>query len=111
MSNEIKIGQLRHPVILKKIQTTVSTTGEKIKSEIDFINPLWASLSDVSGGENEDGKIMYLSVRKYIVRYNLELLKEGEKMLIVDVDGTYNINSIEQIGFKNYLVLKCSKRE
>ena len=111
MKTSVKIGQLNRAVILKKITTVTSTTGSEKETEVDFINPLWAALDDVSGNESEDGKVMYLNVRKYIIRYNEEVLTEGEKMLITDIDGTYNINSIGQIGFKSYLTLKCSKRE
>lgn len=110
MATEIKIGNLNRAIVLKKITTVVSSTGEETKSEILY-KGVWAQLADISGSENEDGKVMYLSVRKYIVRYDLEILKEGETMLITDIDGTYNIHSIEQIGRKDYLALKCSKRE
>jgi len=111
MASTVKIGQLNHPVILKKITMVTSTTGFEKPTEVDFINPLWAKLDDVTGNETEDGKILALNVRKYTVRHNAEILTDGVKMLITDVDGTYNINSVEQIGRKDYLVLKCSKRE
>ena len=111
MANKFQIGQLNHPVILNKITTVVSATGQKTKTEVQFVNPLWALLDDVSGNESVDGKVIALNVRKYTIRYNEEIVKEGEKMVVVDMDGSYNIHSIEQIGRKNYLVLKCSKRE
>ena len=111
MKNKIKIGQLNRAVILKKITTVTSTTGFETETEVDFINPLWAQLDDVTGNETEEGKIIALNVRKYTIRYNAEVVISGTKMVITDVDGTYNINSIEQVGFKNYLTLKCSKRE
>lgn len=111
MNSKIQIGQLNHPVILNKITTVVNEVGEKTKTDVQFINPLWSFLDDVSGNESVDGKVIALNVRKYTIRYNEEVLKEGEKMAIIDVDGSYNIHSIEQIGRKNYLVLKCSKRE
>jgi hypothetical protein len=45
------------------------------------------------------------------VRYDNELVQNGTQMSIDDADGTYNIHSVEQIERKNYLILKCSKRE
>ncbi|MFD1292636.1 head-tail adaptor protein [Lutibacter holmesii] len=111
MNKKPQIGTLNQPVILNKITTVVSETGQKSKSEVQFINPLWAYLDDVSGNESVDGKVIALNVRKYTVRYNEEILTEGDKMVIVDADGSYNIHSIEQLGRKTYLVLKCSKRE
>ena len=110
MAGEIKIGNLNRLIVLKKITTVVSSTGEETKTEVLY-KTVYAQLNDLSGSENEDGKVMYLNVRKYIVRYNLEILTAGETMLITDIDGTYNIHSIEQIGRRDYLALKCSKRE
>jgi head-tail adaptor len=111
MASAVKIGQLNRPVILNKITYVASLTGEKVKTEVQFVNPLWAQLDDVSGNEDVDGKVIALKVRKYTIRYNDEVLNEGEKMTITDRDGVYNIHSVEQIGYKNYLTLKCSKRE
>jgi len=111
MANSVKIGQLNRAVILKKITTVVSSTGEETKTEVEFKNPLWAQLDDVTGNESEDGKVISLNVRKYTIRYNDEIATEGEKMVITDFDGTYNIHSIALIGRKDYLTLKCSKRE
>ena len=111
MTNTPKIGQLNHPVILKKITMVTTSTGEETKTEVEFKNPLWSQLDDVSGNESEDGKVISLNVRKYIIRYNEEIATEGEKMIVTDYDGDYNIHSIALIGRKNYLMLKCSKRE
>ena len=111
MESKIKIGDLRHLVILKKITTTPSDTGSAVETEQVFRDALWTKLDDVSGSESEEGKIIGLNVRKYTCRYDLEIVKNGIKMLITDVDGTYNVNSVAQIGFKSYLQLRCSKRE
>ena len=111
MAQPIKIGELNRPLILQKLTKVTTTTGEKVTTVVDYMYPLWAALNDVAGSESEDGKIIYLSVRKYVIRYVEEILIDGEKMLIKDIDGTYNINSIEQSGNKQYLILKCSKRE
>jgi len=110
MKKAVYIGQLDRLVNINQIQTTITTTGEKIKSEVLYAQT-WTKLDDVSGNENEDGKIIALNVRKYTVRYDNELVQNGTQMSIDDADGTYNIHSVEQIERKNYLILKCSKRE
>ena len=110
MSNETQIGQLNSRIAIKKLQTVTEPTGEKINTEVVF-KTLWAKLEDVTGTESEQGKIVALNVRKYTIRYNKQILLEGEKMLVEDIDGIYNINSVSQIGFKEYLTLRCSKRE
>ena len=66
MSKKILIGHLNNAVILKKITTVVSTTGAEKETEVEFINPLWAALDDISGNESEDGKTFYLNVRIFL---------------------------------------------
>ena len=110
MKRAVYIGQLDRLVNVNQIQTTITTTGEKIKSEVVYAQT-WAKLDDVSGNENEDGKIVALNVRKYTLRFDDEIVQNGTQMSITDDDGVYNIHSVEQIERKNYLVLKCSKRE
>jgi len=110
VSNETQIGQLDRRVTIKQLQTITEPTGEKINTEVVF-KILWAKLEDVSGNESEQGKIVALNVRKYTIRYNKQILLEGEKLLVEDIDGVYNINSVVQEGFKEYLTLRCSKRE
>ena len=110
MESKVKIGQLNRRVVITQLQTTTETTGEKIKTEVAYA-AVWAQLDDVSGNESVDGKVIALNVRKYTIRYEETILKEGDKMFVVDNDGTYNINGISQIGNKSYLTLKCSKRE
>ena len=87
-----------------------SASGEDIPIETAF-KYVWANLDDLSGSESEDGKIIALNVRKYTIRYIKEVVLNGVEMLIVAEDGTYNITSVQQIGRKNYLLLKCRKRE
>lgn len=112
MSNTVKIGQLKSRITLQKFQPATDTTGEKIETEVPY-KTIFSYVQDVTGSESEEGKILALSVRKYIIRYDVEVLKNGVKMLVFDEteETVYNINSVEQIGFKNYLALKCSKRE
>ena len=52
-----------------------------------------------------------VAIRDYTIRYVTEVMQDGEEMFIRDVDGDYNIYSIEQIGRKEYLTLKALKRE
>ncbi|MFD0762985.1 head-tail adaptor protein [Lutibacter aestuarii] len=96
--------------MLKTISITESDTGEDVPLEVNF-KQVWASLDDLSGSEDADGKIIALNVRKYVIRYIKEVVISGVEMLVVDEDGTYNITSVQQLGRKNFLLLKCRKRE
>ena len=111
MNNKTNIGQLNHRITINQVKVNKSeTTGEKTNVE-ELYKQVWSKIDDVSGGEEIEGKVRSLNVRKYTVAYRKEILLNGETMLVVDVDGTYNVHSVQQIGFKEYLVLKCSKRE
>jgi len=68
---------------------------------------------DVSGREEEDGKIMSLSVCKFILRFDKDVLINGTKYYIQDLDGKYQVNSINITGpgRNRFLELKCSSRE
>jgi hypothetical protein len=68
---------------------------------------------DVSGQEEEDGKLMSLSVCKFIMRFDRDILINGTKYYIQDLDGKYQVNSINITGpgRNRFLELKCSSRE
>lgn len=111
MNKPINIGQLKHRITINQVTEIKSpTTGEKVPTEVLY-KSVWSKIDDVSGSESLEGKVISLNVRKYIVAYRKEIVINGETMLVVDVDGTYNVNSVQQVGFKQYLILKCSKKE
>ena len=111
MRNNIYIGQLDARVSIIERTRTTSTTGEKTVVETLF-NTVWARIDDVSGQEEEDGKVIALNVRKYILRYDPDLeIKNITDLYIQDMNDLYNIHSVAYIGRKEYIQLKCSKRE
>ncbi len=110
MTKRVHIGNLNRRIVIQNNVLVASATGQKTKTPQTYAT-CWAELDDVSGNESEDGKIVALSVRKYTIRYDAGILTGGTEMIIVDEDGSYNINSIEQVGRKTYLTLKCSKKE
>ncbi len=110
MKEFVNIGELNQRIELISFTETKSTTNTPIKTENEPVKR-WAKVIDVTGSEDEDGKIRALSVRSYIITYSLSVLQNGTKMLIRDVDGDYNIHHAGMKGNKRYLVLKCSKNE
>ena len=111
MSNKTYIGELNERVVLNEIVTTKSpTTNEKLKTEVAF-KTVWGKIDDVSGNESIDGRVIALNVRKYTIRYSEEIYLKSATLLIEAIDGTYNVNSVELLGRKQFLILKCSKRE
>lgn len=111
MNTNTYIGQLDRRISIKEDVRATSSTGEKTKTPTLF-NTVWSKVEDVSGNEDIDGKIIALNVRKYIVRYDPALvLKEITDMFIDDAGEVYNIHSVSYQGRKEFITLKCSKRE
>ena len=102
--NKIKVAEL------DTIITIVSITLVKDET-LTELGTLHAKRINVSGEEEEEGKIKWLSVRKYLTRYSAQLLADGVTMYIRTDEGDFNIHNVEPEGRKQWLVLKCSKRE
>jgi head-tail adaptor len=105
------IGQLNERVNIIERARVTSATGEKTITDTLF-GSFWSKIDDVSGNEEEDGKIIALNVRRYTIQYNPALVeKQITDMYVQDNTGYYNIHSVSYIGYKEYIQLKCSKRE
>jgi len=104
------IGQMDRRVELIKYDKTITDTGERTKIEVS-LGFVWSKLQDVSGTEEIEGKVISLSVRRYIIRWRNDVVQSGVTFYIKDEDGEYNVHSVEHQGRKEYLVLKSSKRE
>lgn len=110
MAKKQAIGTLDRRVELVKYTSVKSSTGAPEKTE-QSLGTFWAKIDDVSGSEGIEGQVISLAVRKYIMRYQPQLVADGVLIYIKDVDGQYNINSVANLGRKEYLELKTSKRE
>ena len=111
MNQAVYTGELDVRVSIIERTRTTSVTGEKSVVETLF-NTVWAKVEDVSGTEEADGKVIALNVRKYILNYDPALvLKNITDLYISDNSNLYNIHSVSFIGRKEYIQLKCSKRE
>lgn len=110
MDEKIYIGKLDKRIGIYKETDVKDPSGAVIKTPVLYKN-LWAKSTDVNENENEDGKIYLVQIRNYIIRYDSEILLNGEQMHIIDRDGTYYIAGIKSIGRNKYLDLKTVKRE
>tara|TARA_R110002074_G_scaffold203363_1_gene371240 strand:+ start:2899 stop:3234 length:336 start_codon:yes stop_codon:yes gene_type:complete len=111
LNDTIYTGQLDVRVEIIERTKTSSSTGAPVVTESVF-NTVWAKSIDVSGSEESEGKIFALNVRRYIIKYDPALvLKTVTELFISDGSEQYNIHSSANIGRKEYIELKCSKRE
>ena len=110
-TGKINVGLLDTIITIVSFVVTESPeTGGDVTTPSD-LGTLHAQRINVSGQEEEDGKIVWLNVRKYIVGYSSVIAASGVEMAVRDEDGgLYDIHNVDIIGKKDFLLLKCSKR-
>lgn len=110
MAKKIFIHELNTVIeIFTVTQVKDDLTGESTETDI-LLGGLHTKRIDVSGEEELNGKMVSVNIRKYICRYNKNIMLNGTDMYIVDEDGKFDIHFVESIGSRYMLSLKCSKR-
>ena len=71
------IGQKDRQVIISEKQTTRDTVGG-FETTLQTIATSWAYMQEVSGKEDEEGKVVHLIDRKYTVRYRADLVNKKQ---------------------------------
>lgn len=107
----IHAGELNRVVKLFSKTYVNQSTNERIKQDTP-LRDLRVKRIDVSGTEEEYGKLVALSVCKFVLRYDQDVLLNGTKYFIRDIDGDYEVNSVSITGpgRNRFLELKCSSR-
>jgi hypothetical protein len=107
----IHAGELNRVVELFSKTYVNQSTNERVKNDTS-LGQKRVMRVDVSGTEAEQGKLVALSVCKYIMRFDLDVLTNGTKYFIRDIDGDYEVNSVSITGpgRNRFLELKCSSR-
>ena len=90
--------------ILKEVISRSQTMSEVISTEVLYTP--WAYMQELSGGETEEGKIIHLVNRTYVIRYNRQILKEATKLLVKDTEIVYQILHAKEIN-KTHVELIC----
>lgn len=109
--DHIHAGELNRVVDLYSKTYVNQGTNERVKQDTR-IRQMRAKRIDVTGSEVEQGKLVALSVCKFLVRYDNDVLVNGSKYFIRDIDGDYEVNSVSITGpgRNRFLELKCSSR-
>lgn len=104
-------GEMNTLVELFKNTITKNTSSETVKAAVS-LGKKFVKRMDLPGSEELDGRLISLSVAKYIMRYDSDILKNGTEYYIKDQDGDYEINSVALFGTQRnkFIELKCSKR-
>ena len=104
-------GQMTSRVEVFKYTAVSNDSGEAVKTQVS-LGKKWVKRVDVSGSEEEDGRLIPLNVAKFMMRYTEEIMLQGTKYFIRDFDGDYEVNSVAMFGNqrKRFLEIKTSKR-
>jgi hypothetical protein len=108
------IGQMDRKIVISQITTTNSSIGFNEETETIFCQP-YAMLTEVSGSEEVDGKVIHLVNRKYTIRYRKEIAQRGNELILTDstngVAEKFKIIHTKLIGRRSHLELICSRSE
>lgn len=101
----MKIGELKHRVILRKIVNIVDESGFTKETSVDY-KKVWASIRNLYGKEYfEAASIQREKTVKFIIRWVDDL---DETMTISYRGKSYNITSIDNIKYENkYIEIKA----
>jgi head-tail adaptor len=103
-------GQLDRKIVIKEITTINNPIGENVETETIFCEP-YAMLTELSGSEALDGKVIHLVDRKYTIRYRKEIAQRGNQMILIDGSDKFKIIHSKLIGRRSHLELICSRSE
>ena len=110
MSEILHAGQRNRRVELFKYERTNQSTSERKRAPI-LIGKRWAHRIEVSGQEEEEGKLIPLSVCRFQLNFEKDVLVNGTAYFIRDIDGDYQVNSVAIVGARDrWMELKCSRR-
>ena len=104
-------GQLNRLLPVMKHDTLPSETSEHTRTDVLVAN-VWASRLDADGTEEVEGKEIAVRRARYIVRFSLDLLRNGSDYFIREAEADYYIKSVSLTGQgrNRFLELKCTSR-
>lgn len=104
------VGQLDRVIQIIAQISTQNTMGEQKPSDSVVAQP-WAYMIESGGEEDVDGKIRHLIDRKYIIRYNSDVLTNGHKYIVRDNSVDYEVYHVMELGRRKHLQLLVKKSE
>lgn len=110
MARKAFAGKRDRRVEIFSFTTTKNTFNEDVETPVSE-GVFWAALTDLSGSEQEEGKIIHLSLRGYNIVYNPQVDQNGTLMELHDQGKAYRIIHVDRIGRREQLFLKCEIRE
>lgn len=108
----VATGQRDQRVEIVEYTTVKNAINEDVKTEVS-IGFFRAAMKDVSGKEDEEGKVIYLIDRTYTIPYQSDIKTRGEQMVLKHEGKEWQIYHVVELGRRDQLLLQCTvtKRE
>lgn len=105
------VNTLKDRISIVEFVKTTSASGEPEKSE-RVVKSCRANHKEISGNEEEDGKVRALFTDHFVIRYDNQFTKgRAAEMYVKDDEGfAYNIVSVVEIQRKKYLQINTVRR-
>ena len=107
----IPAGALNRRVEAFRYTDTSNAQAEAVKSAVS-LGYVRVNRRDVAQSEDEYGRLVALSVCRFVMRYREDFLQNGTKYFIRDLDGDYEVTSVTVLPTRQrnkFLELKTSK--
>lgn len=104
--NKPFIGQLNRVIEILKCEKSINEIGEE-KLEKSLITVVFSHLEEMGGTEDIQGNLRHLTNRKFTIRYNALVHKQGQELVLRYRDVEHQITQIIEIGRKSHLQLIC----
>ena len=104
------IGQLNRKIQIAELVKTQNSTGG-MDVDPNVIAEPFAQMSDVSGGEDVEGKIRHIINRHYVIRYSAMIRMRASELVVLDNGQKFSIYHALEIGRNQYLKLLVREYE
>lgn len=103
------IGAMNRKITIIEKAINRTSTGSEKTTEETVCEP-YAAMTDNSGNEDIEGKVIHLINRSYTIRTNADVKSKGTKLIVIDSDKRFEIVHIKEIG-KTHLEILCRNYE
>lgn len=109
---KIQLGNFKDKIqVLEKVKTKDATGSAVVVERV--LKTCWSQQIEVSGSEDEEGKVRAIFDAAFIIKYDTRLAKgKAIGMLIKDADDVlFNIESVVEVTFRKFLRINAVKDE
>lgn len=109
---KIELGNFKDKIqVLEKVKTKSATGSAVVENRI--LKNCWSQQIEVSGSEDDEGKVRAIFDAAFIIKYDANLARGKAIGMIVkdESEQEYNIESIIEVEFRKFLRINAVKSE